>query len=132
MVFRDLFVREAIALPWRDVLWALRRLEARGTIRGGRFVTGFVGEQYALPEAVAALRAMRRSPRDGAEVELSACDPLNLIGTLVPGARVAAVRTQSIVLRDGSVVARSEPETAEQGAESPAPPIAVVSGRPSW
>jgi ATP-dependent Lhr-like helicase len=132
VVFRDLFVREDIALPWRDVLWALRRLEARGTIRGGRFVTGFVGEQYALPEAVEALRAVRKRPRDGAEIELSACDPLNLVGTLVPGARVAAVRTQSIVLRDGSVVATREPDTAGPGAGALALPIAIVSGRPSW
>jgi ATP-dependent Lhr-like helicase len=130
VVFRDLFLREDIALPWRDVLWALRRLEARGVIRGGRFVTGFVGEQYALPEAVEALRAVRRSPRDGAEIELSACDPLNLVGTLLPGARVPAVRTQSISLRDGSIV--DKPDAFQPATRSAAAAIAVLGGRPSW
>ncbi len=70
VVVHDLLVRETVALPWRDVLWALRRLEARGTVRGGRFVTGFTGEQYALPEAVEQLRAVRRQERAG-EVCLS-------------------------------------------------------------
>ena len=65
VVFRDLLARETVALAWREILWALRRLEARGLIRGGRFVTGPVGEQYALPEAVEALRETRRSPRTG-------------------------------------------------------------------
>jgi len=71
VVFRDLMVRETIALPWRDILWALRRMEARGTVRGGRFVTGFTGEQYALPEAVDQLRAVRRAERKGEMVRLS-------------------------------------------------------------
>jgi ATP-dependent Lhr-like helicase len=101
VVFRELLGREALALPWIDVLRAFRRLEARGTIRGGRFVTGFVGEQYALPGAVEALRQLRRSERSGEIVRLSAADPLNLTGILVPGPRVPALRTQQVVFCDG-------------------------------
>jgi ATP-dependent Lhr-like helicase len=104
VVFRDLLVRETLALPWRDVLWALRRMEARGTARGGRFVTGFSGEQYALPEAVDALRRTRKRERSGEIVRLSAVDPLNLVGVIVPGERIPAVRTQSVVYRDGAAV----------------------------
>ena len=101
VAFRDLLARETLALPWRDILRALRRLEARGTARGGRFVTGFVGEQYALPEAVEALRATRRRERTGEMVRLAAVDPLNLVGILTPGPRVPAIRANEIVLRDG-------------------------------
>jgi len=100
-VFRDLVARETLAVSWREVLWALRRLEARGTIRGGRFVTGFVGEQYALPEAVEALRQTRRHERTGEIVRVAAVDPLNLVGVLTPGPRIPAVRTQQVVYRDG-------------------------------
>jgi ATP-dependent Lhr-like helicase len=101
VVFRDLVAREALALPWRDVLRALRRLEARGTARGGRFVTGFVGEQYAQPDAVEALRSTRRRERSGEIVRVSAVDPLNLVGILTPGPRVPAVRSNTVVYRDG-------------------------------
>jgi ATP-dependent Lhr-like helicase len=101
VVFRDLTARETLAIPWRQVLWALRRLEARGTARGGRFVTGFVGEQYALPEAVEALRQTRRRARAGEIVRLSAVDPLNLVGIVVPGPRIPALRTNTLVYRDG-------------------------------
>jgi ATP-dependent Lhr-like helicase len=101
VVFRDLVARETLALPWRDVLWALRRMEARGTARGGRFVTGFTGEQYALPEAVEQLRSVRRSPRTGETVHLSATDPLNLVGIITPGPRVPAVRTNTVTYVDG-------------------------------
>src|SRR5262249_19250256 len=83
-VFRDLVTRETLAVSWREVLWAFRRLEARGTIRGGRFVTGFVGEQYALPEAVEELRDTRRRGRVGEIVRVPAVDPLNLAGILTP------------------------------------------------
>ena len=82
-------------------MWALRRLEARGLVRGGRFVTGFAGEQYALPEAVEELRAVRRGGRHGETVRLNAADPLNLVGIILPGARVTAVRTNRITYRDG-------------------------------
>jgi ATP-dependent Lhr-like helicase len=104
VVFRDLLVRESLSLPWREVCWALRRMEARGSVRGGRFVTGFTGEQYALPEAVDALRRTRRLERTGELVRLSAVDPLNLVGIIVPGARVPAVRTQTVAYRDGLAV----------------------------
>jgi ATP-dependent Lhr-like helicase len=105
VVFHDLLARESASLPWRELLLALRRLEARGTIRGGRFVTGFSGEQFALPGAVDALRRTRRLPRRGEIVQLSAADPLNLVGILTPGARVPAVPSRSIAYRDGLPIA---------------------------
>jgi ATP-dependent Lhr-like helicase len=108
VVFRDLTARETFAVPWRDVLWALRRMEARGTIRGGRFVTGFAGEQYALPEAVDELRAVRRA-EGGETVRLSATDPLNLAGIILPGPRVPAVGTNSVTYVDGLPVTDERP-----------------------
>jgi ATP-dependent Lhr-like helicase len=105
VVFRDLVARESLALPWREILWAFRRLEARGTIRGGRFVTGFVGEQYALPEAVEGLRAIRRQERSGEIVRVPAVDPLNLVGLLTPGPRVPAIRHRAVVYHDGAPLA---------------------------
>jgi ATP-dependent Lhr-like helicase len=101
VVFWDLMARENLALPWRQVVWALRRLEARGLVRGGRFVTGFAGEQYALPEAVDELRQVRRAGRDGQKVILNAADPLNLVGIILPGPRVPAVRTNTVTYLDG-------------------------------
>src|SRR6185503_6082392 len=88
VVFRALMSREGDLPPWRDLLRVLRRLEARGEIRGGRFVDGFTGEQFALPEAVAALRAVRRRGESGMLVAVSGADPLNLTGIVVPGERV--------------------------------------------
>jgi ATP-dependent Lhr-like helicase len=76
-------------------------MEARGTIRGGRFVTGFSGEQYALPEAVDALRTVRRSDRTGETIRISGADPLNLVGIVLPGQRVPAVPTNSVTYVDG-------------------------------
>jgi ATP-dependent Lhr-like helicase len=91
VVFRRTVERERLAVPWRDVARACRSLEARGEIRGGRFVAGFDGEQYALPEAVSMLRSVRRrGERPSAAVSVSACDPLNFQGILTPDARVAA------------------------------------------
>jgi ATP-dependent Lhr-like helicase len=112
VVFWDLMTRENLAVPWREVIWALRRMEARGLIRGGRFVSGFVGEQYALPEAVEELRRVRRTQRPGDLVRISAADPLNLVGIVVPGARVPAVRSNRVVYRDGLPV---EPEPSASG-----------------
>src|SRR5690606_37139488 len=87
-----LLERESDVLPpWRDLLRCYHRLEARGEIRGGRFIAGLAGEQFALPEAVGLLRQVRRRGMDGALVMVSACDPLNLLGTLLPGAKVPAV-----------------------------------------
>src|SRR5690606_23277909 len=85
VLFRDLYMRESFTVPWRDVLRALRRLEARGVVRGGRFVSGPSGEQYALPEAVDALRRVRRTERKGERVWVSAIDPLNLAGVILAG-----------------------------------------------
>jgi ATP-dependent Lhr-like helicase len=120
VVFRDLVARETLAVPWREILWALRRLEARGTIRGGRFVTGFVGEQYALPEAIEALRAMRRRERSGEIVRLAAVDPLNLVGILTPGPRIPAVRRNVVVYHDGvPVPAGGRPRLAIRPATRP-------------
>jgi ATP-dependent Lhr-like helicase len=112
VVFRDVVARENHAVPWRDILYALRRMEARGTVRGGRFITGFVGEQYALPGAVESLRRTRRLERTGEEVRLSGADPLNLVGILTPGPRVPAVRTQQVVYRDGEPVPSPIPAAA--------------------
>ncbi len=102
VAFRDLLAREPGAPPWRELLLVYRRREARGEIRGGRFVTGFSGEQFALPEAVSALRAVRRAARDGQErVDLSAADPLNLVGLITPGARVPATLGSRVAYVDG-------------------------------
>ena len=101
VVVRDLLARETFVVPWREVLWALRRLEARGTIRGGRFVNGFSGEQYALPGAVDSLRAVRKLERSGETVTLSAADPLNLVGIVLPGPRVPALRANAVTYVDG-------------------------------
>ncbi|HEV3155421.1 MAG TPA: DEAD/DEAH box helicase [Candidatus Baltobacteraceae bacterium] len=87
VVFRDVIARESLAPPWRDLLRALRRMEARGEIRGGRFVSGFVGEQFALPEAIDALRASRRAGDVAEEVKLGTYDPLQLAGIVLPGSR---------------------------------------------
>jgi ATP-dependent Lhr-like helicase len=103
VVFRDLTVRENLAVPWREVLWALRRMEARGTVSGGRFVHGFSGEQFAHPDAVAMLREIRKRPRTGETIELSAADPLNLTGVVLPGPRIPALRTNSVRYTDGAV-----------------------------
>lgn len=111
VVFRDLLVRDTVGVPWREVLWALRRMEARGTVRGGRFVTGFAGEQYAIPEAVEQLRAVRKSPRTGEAVQLAAADPLNLAGILLPGPRVPAVPRRSVSYVDGAPEEFPQPET---------------------
>ncbi len=106
IVFWDLLARESLALPWREVVWALRRMEARGVVVGGRFVTGVAGEQYALPQALEALRAL--PPPSDEQVELSAADPLNLVGILLPGERVPAVRTGRVAYRDGLPVPVSD------------------------
>ena len=101
VVFRDLAVHDSFRLPWRELQWALRRLEDRGLVRGGRFVSGFTGEQYALPAAVEQLNAVRKLPRTGERVVICASDPLNVVGLVVPGDTVPAVRTNSVVYVDG-------------------------------
>ncbi len=106
VVFWRLLDREADWLPpWRDLLPVLHRMEARGEIRGGRYVAGLAGEQFALPEAIPVLRGIRKQEGDGAWLALSAVDPLNLCGTLLPGEKIPAVAGNRILLRDGVPVA---------------------------
>jgi ATP-dependent Lhr-like helicase len=106
VMFWRLLEREAAWLPsWRELLPAYHRLEARGDIRGGRFVGGFSGEQFALPEAIPLLREVRRRPHDGGLVCISGIDPLNLCGTLLPGEKVPALAGNRILFRDGLPVA---------------------------
>jgi ATP-dependent Lhr-like helicase len=104
IVIRDLLAREANLPTWRELLMAFRRLEDRGEIRGGRFVDGFLGEQFALPVAVESVRAMRSLPLSGETITLSAADPLNLVGILVPGERVPAISGRTVSYRDGIAV----------------------------
>jgi ATP-dependent Lhr-like helicase len=108
VVFRKLLERERGLPPWRDLLYCYRRLEARGEIRGGRFVAGFAGEQFALPEAVGALREVRRKPLAGQWVSISGADPLNLVGIVTPGARLPALAANRVLFRDGRPVAIRE------------------------
>jgi ATP-dependent Lhr-like helicase len=108
ILLRELLAREASAPAWRELLPVLRRMEARGEIRGGRFVSGCVGEQFALPEAVESLRALRRREPSGELVRLSACDPLNLAGILTPGMRIPALLGNCVIYRDGLPVAAVE------------------------
>ncbi len=106
VVFWRLLAREAEWLPtWRELLRVYRRLEARGEIRGGRFVAGVTGEQFALPEAVGMLREVRRAEHSGALVSLSGADPLNLVGILTPGGRLPALTGNRVLYRDGVPVA---------------------------
>jgi ATP-dependent Lhr-like helicase len=104
VLFRALLDREPRLPPWRELVYVLRRLEARDEVQGGRFVSGFAGEQFALPEAAAALRRQRED-RDQALVVVSATDPLNLSGILLPGERVPAIMGHRLLLQGGVVVA---------------------------
>ena len=101
VVFRDLLARETNLPRWRELQIAFRRLEDRGEIRGGRFVDGFVGEQFALPIAVESLRANRKLPMNGERTVIAAADPLNLVGIIVPGERIPAISGRSVTFRDG-------------------------------
>ncbi len=104
IVFRDLLNRETNLPKWRELQMAYRRLEDRGEIRGGRFIDGFLGEQFALPVAVESLRATRKLPPNGETVTLSAADPLNLVGIVVPGDRIPAISGRTVTFRDGVAV----------------------------
>ena len=120
VVFRDIIAREALAPPWRDLLRALRMLEACGEVRGGRFVDGFLGEQFARPEAVDSLRAVRRSGARSAtngHLRLPAADPLNLLGIIVPGQRVNALSGATVELL------APPPDRAPAAAAMPAGPV---------
>jgi ATP-dependent Lhr-like helicase len=105
VVFKRVLERESIIAPWRDLLRVYHRLEARNEIRGGRFISGFTGEQFALPEAVGMLRAIRRVPAEGTLISVSAADPLNLAGIITPGGRIAAFSTNRLLYRDGVPIA---------------------------
>jgi ATP-dependent Lhr-like helicase len=117
IVFRDLLARESLMQSWRDVLVQYRRMELQGEIRGGRFVSGFTGEQFALPEAVESLRAARKQSESGTashDIKLSASDPLNLVGIILPGPRVPAVPSNFVVFRDGVVVRTMQARTIHE------------------
>jgi ATP-dependent Lhr-like helicase len=117
VVFRDLLARESNLPKWRELQLAFRRLEARGEIRGGRFVDGFLGEQFALPVAVESLRATRRMPATGEMVTISAADPLNLVGVVVPGERVPAISGRSVTYRDGVAAELESPQPLRAAAQ---------------
>src|SRR5690606_18124329 len=104
VICRRVLEREPLLPPWRDLLNVFRRMEARGEVRGGRFVQGMSGEQFALPEAIGALREARKR-EDGELVMLSASDPLNLVGIVTPGQRLPALPGNRLLLRDGVPVA---------------------------
>ena len=114
IVIRDLLARESNLPTWRELLMAFRRLENRGEIRGGRFVDGFLGEQFALPVAVESVRAMRNLPLSGETITVSAADPLNLVGILVPGERVPAISGRTVSYRDGIAVENAGPVVASR------------------
>jgi ATP-dependent Lhr-like helicase len=122
VVFRDLMARENLAVPWREILWAFRRMEARGTIRGGRFVAGFSGEQFAHPDAVDVLRAVRKQQPTSEPVQISAADPLNLTSIVLPGPRIPAIPANTVTYIDGAV---ARPLAAETGRT----PAAAQAGR---
>jgi ATP-dependent Lhr-like helicase len=105
VLFRDLLARESAAPPWRELAAVLRRWESQGKVRGGRFVAGVAGEQFALPESVSELRRVREEGLKGKWLAVSACDPLNLAGIVTAGGRVPALLANSLALLDGRVVA---------------------------
>jgi len=108
VVFRVLLTRESRLPTWRELAAAYRRLEARGEIRGGRFISGFGGEQFALPDAVGRLRAVRKLEKNDEFIALSGADPLNLVGIVTPDARVAAIAPNRVLFRDGLPIAALE------------------------
>ncbi len=118
VVFREVTARESFTVPWRDVLRALRRREARGAVRGGRFVSGPIGEQYALAEAVEGLRRVRREERGGETVRIAATDPLNLVGILSPGPRVPAHPGAWLDFLDGAHVPGEAPAPRGENASA--------------
>ena len=128
VLLRELCARERHLPPWRHLLRALRRLEARGSVRGGRFVCGFVGEQFALPEALEALRAQRRRAVSEGVVLVAAADPLNLVGILPPGPRVPSASGLTIAYRAGSPIAWGAPAEVRErcGGGAPLLPLAAL------
>ena len=108
VVFHRLLTRESIVAPWRDLARVYRRLEARGEIRGGRFVSGMSGEQFAMPEAIERLREVRRTPSDGRLLAIGTADPLNLAGIVTAGDRIRSTARNRMVYRDGVPLAVME------------------------
>ena len=106
VVFRAVIQRETLLPPWRELLNYLRRMEDRGEVRGGRFVDGFSGEQFALPEALGLLRQAKTASEQPVYSVISACDPLNLGGLIVPGVKTPSVTGNRILLENGLPVAR--------------------------
>jgi ATP-dependent Lhr-like helicase len=119
VLWRDLLSREAVSVRWRDLLPMLRRLEARGQIRGGRFVSGFAGEQFAMPEAVVSLRECRRTEKRRETVAVTAADPLNLAGVVLPGEKIPINPRREIIFCDGVLA-------AEVSAEAVVPSPAIL------
>jgi ATP-dependent Lhr-like helicase len=109
IVFREILARETILPAWRELLITFRRLEDRGEVRGGRFISELIGEQFALPVAVDSLRAARTAPLTGEVVTISAADPLNLVGIIVPGERVPAISGRFVTFRDGIPIGVESP-----------------------
>lgn len=127
VVFRDLMERETAMPKWRELLGMFRRLEARGTVRGGRFVSGLGGEQFALPEVVEALRAMRGQQNIANTVTYSAADPMNLVGIVIPGEREAAIPGRTVTYP----VTNTTEQVVDEGTTPPArglPFAAVMEG----
>jgi ATP-dependent helicase Lhr and Lhr-like helicase len=129
VVFRRLLTRESGAAPWRELARVYRRMEARGELRGGRFVSGMSGEQFALPEAVERLREIRRTPPDGQLVIVSAADPLNLAGILTPGDRIRAIASTRIAYRDGIPLSYLEGDFLRPLGDTSAEVAAALAGR---
>jgi len=129
IVFRELVTRESNLPKWRELQLAFRRLEDRGEVRGGRFVSGFTGEQFALPLAVESVREVRNLPASGELITISAADPLNLVGIILPGERIPAIAPRSITFRDGvhvsgtdsiaiPMIPNEEPDAPDAGCEA--------------
>ncbi|HXH90773.1 MAG TPA: helicase-related protein, partial [Thermoanaerobaculia bacterium] len=129
VIFRRLLTREPNAAPWRELARVYRRLEARGEIRGGRFVAGMSGEQFALPESVERLREIRRSAPDGRLIVISAADPLNLIGILTTGERIRAIPGTRIAYRDGIALSVMEGDFLRPLAEPDMDVAMALAGR---
>jgi ATP-dependent Lhr-like helicase len=124
VVFREVLARESIVPRWRDLLITFRRLEDRGEIRGGRFVAGFLGEQFALPISLESLRAASKLSQTGEVITISAADPLNLVGIVIPGERISPTSLKNISFQDGILVAVGENQNPISISESSARSIA--------
>jgi ATP-dependent Lhr-like helicase len=120
VVFKTLLAREAPLPPWRELLYVFWRLEAQGEVLGGRFVAGFSGEQFALPEAVGLLRTLGQQAGSSPEITLSASDPLNLVGILTPGERIPAWPGRRVLYRDGAEAIAAPATHAKTPGRAPA------------